>query len=202
MKVCLLILFILFSTIANAQITKGTILSGGNLNFSSVQNHGGGFSFSGQIGRAYKENSIRGFNAGYSHGKSGNTFVNSYSGGIYYRKYIPVIKDFYFVGEVNLNIGYSKLNSYSYSPTSTITTYYGMISLIPGVSYAVNSRLHLEIAFSNIANLQIGYNKSKNINGGVTSSYHETNFGLSTATQHSFSNIQFGFRLLLQKKRT
>jgi hypothetical protein len=130
--------------------------------------------------------------------------VNSYSGGIFYRKYIPLIKDFYFVGEINLNLGYSRLNSYSFSPTSTstITSYYGMISLIPGVSYAINSRFHLEIAFSNIANLGIGYYKSKNTTGGLTSSNHETSFGLNTTTQHSFSNIQFGFRLLLQKKET
>ena len=129
----------------------------------------------------------------------------SYSGGIFHRKYIPIFKHLYFFGEANLNVGYSKLTSGfsgSYLSNTQITYYYGSVSLIPGLSYAVNSKLHLEIAFSNIASLYYSYHENKNTTGGITSSSSENVFGLNTSSQlNSLSNIQFGFRLLLQKKK-
>ena len=204
MRLSLLILSITFCMSANAQITKGSTLLGGSLNFITGTNQGTAFNISAQYGKAYKTNSFHGFQIRFSHSHQNSTRGNGYSGGIFYRKYIPIVTGFYFFGEANFDLGYNKLSSGFSDPAATsnkITTYYGSVSLIPGLSYAVNSKLHLEIAFSNLASLSYAHQEYKSTTGGVSSSNNENIFQLNTSTQlNSLSNIQFGFRLLLQKK--
>ena len=204
MRSCLLILSIIFCLNANAQITKGSTLLGGSLSFNSNTNQGSSLNVSAQFGKAYKDNGFHGFQIGYSYAKHIDQIWNFYSFGIFYRKYIPIIKEFYFFGEINFNLGYAKLTSKSSNPTATNRTniYRGTISLMPGLSYAVNSKLHLEIAFSNIASLHYERQIDKYTGGPAPFSTTHNNFGFNTSTQlNSFSNIQFGFRLLLQKKK-
>ena len=207
MRALLLVLFITFSLCGHAQIQKGSTLLGGSLNFNSGNKKGTGFGISGQYGKAYKENTFRGFQLGYNHSDQTGSIANVYFGGIFYRRYVPVIKQFYFFGEVNLNAGYSnsKLTPGFSGPSAVntqIISYYGSLSLIPGLSYAVNSKLHLEIVFLSLANLYYAHNENKNTSGGITISDRENSFGLNTSTQlNLLSNVQFGFRFLLQKKK-
>jgi hypothetical protein len=205
MRTHLLILSILFCVGANAQIIKGSTLFGGSVNFSHADNaNGTAFYASVQYAKAYKDNNFFGLQVGYGHNHHINQNWNFYNGGIFYRKYLPIVKSLYLFGEGNFNLGYSRLYSISSNPQSeTIdNNYNATISLMPGLSYAVNSKLQLEIAFPNIASLYYGHHVYKNTTSGVSFTTHDSNYGLNSSSQlNTFSNIQFGFRFLFQKRK-
>ncbi|HUS01567.1 MAG TPA: hypothetical protein VMY77_07565 [Chitinophagaceae bacterium] len=73
MRSCLLILSIVFSISANAQIKKGSILLGGSLNFNHEDISGSDFfNIYIQYAKAYKVNTFFGFQLGYGHNKPVN----------------------------------------------------------------------------------------------------------------------------------
>ncbi len=211
MKLFLLFLSIIFCFTANAQIEKGSKLLGGSLNFNytdypSATNNPAvtNFNISAEFAKAFKNNNFRGFHIGYGNGNLGNTKTNSYFGGLFYRKYISIVKDFFFFGEADINLAYGKTASNSIgTPATNLTSniYSSAISLRPGLSYAVNPKLHLEVAFSTLASLYYQHEEVKQTTGSTTNTSKMNSVGISTSTQlNPFSNIQFGFRFLLQKK--
>src|SRR5688500_14694907 len=91
---------------ANAQISKGSILLGGNLSFSSVKSEDGikqpnlNLNLSPSIGKAIKENLIVGVGLGYSRYRNGPKgseieYSNKYGGDLFVRKYYPLGRNFY-----------------------------------------------------------------------------------------------------------
>ena len=206
MRSFLLILSIVFSVSANAQIKKGSTLLGGSLNFNHQDISGSDFfNINIQYAKAYKDNTFFGFQLGYGHNKPVNQNWNFYTGGIFSRKYLPIVKDLFLFGEAGLNMEYVKMDSKSSNPTiSNIRNNYSVsISLMPGLSYGITSKLHLEMALANIARIYYEHQKLTNTSSSGTFTTRSKNFGLNTSTHlNSLSNIQFGFRLLLQKKHS
>ena len=205
MRTCLLFVSIFIFSTTNAQIKKGSTLLGGSLNFNHDDNSGSNaFYINIQYAKAYKDNTLFGFQLGYGHNKPINQHWNFYNGGVFSRKYLPIVKDLFLFGEANLNLGYAKMDATSFNPTATTVTqnYNASISLMPGLSYGINSKLHLEIAFPNIASVYYNHQKltHTSVHGPFTT--RSKSFGLNTSTQlNTFNNIQFGFRLLLAKRK-
>jgi hypothetical protein len=209
MKLFLLLLTATFCLNTHAQIAKGSTLLGGSLNFNYEDfNKTTIVGVSTQFAKAYKDNNFRGLQLSYWHAKQNNTIFNSYFGGIFFRKYIPIVNQFYFFGQAACNVGYSKRNDFLVIPNPTATygtteNYNLLISFSPGLSYAINKKLHLEIALSDLANLHFTHEVAKRTTNNITNTFKSNSIGLSSSTQlNSLSGIQFGFRFLLQKNKS
>ena len=204
MKTRLFILSLFFCISAHAQIIKGSILFGGSISFDhDGRSNSNTFYGSAQYAKSFKDNNFFGLQVGYGYHNPINQNLNFYNGGIFYRKYLPIVKSLYLFGEGNFNLGYARVYSISSNPQSkTIdNNYSATISLMPGLSFAVNSKLQLEIAFPNIARLYYFHHVYQNTTSGVSFTTHDNNYGINSSLQLStFSGIQFGFRFLFQKK--
>jgi len=209
----LLISFFSFSLLANAQITKGSILLGGQVNFSHTSikyppiqdddqiTNAGSISLSG--GKAINENSVIGLNLkfGYSNAyfrviPSQRQKYTSYGAGIFYRKYKTLAKDFYFFLEGGLDYNYSNSNTKDSSgrELQKVTQSGVELNLTPGISYKVLKNLHLEVSLPQM--FSIGYAESKtsqqqsvSYKSDVVSVYSNLNSGL-------LNNLAVGFRLI------
>lgn len=203
MRSSLLILSIIFCLGTQAQIKKGSILLGGNLGFSYSKNQASLFSISTQYAKAYKDNKFCGFLASYGHTSQINITQNYYAAGVFYRRYVSIVKELYFFGEADFSLGFSRIAGGNSIPPSAYTQsdqYTALASLMPGLSYAVNRKLHLEIAFNNLASLFYNHQIDKHISGSSTFINKSNNIGLYTSTQLNFlGNIRFGFRFLFDK---
>ncbi|MEO8771095.1 MAG: outer membrane beta-barrel protein [Ferruginibacter sp.] len=223
-KLLLAIIFIfsIFSSFAQDKLPKGSLLLGGNIGFSSSKSeiegqrtdHITSFSISPSAGIAIRDNLFFGLSLGYSHGKErittngmvdDSTKFNTYSYGVFLRKYKPLKYNFSIFLQANLAGNNSK---YNYSPNSNVfdlsSKGFGAgASLSPGISYAVNSRLQLEAALNNIVSLD--YSQVKHTYPGLTGGIDtnkQTNFNVSTSLNNFTSQLSFGFRFLLQKNKT
>jgi hypothetical protein len=105
------------SFVANAQISKGSVLLGGGLNISKIKSENStppspetnqtNFSINPAIGIAIKENLV--FGVLLSYGNSENTYgspsqvqendYSSYGGGVFLRRYLVLGKDFMPLGK-------------------------------------------------------------------------------------------------------
>ena len=205
-----LILFCIAS-VANAQITKGTKLLGGNLSTSLSKsdteplNRQFGITINPSLGFTYKDNHVIGFTATYGHSDSRyqNTRSESdtYGAGVFYRRYLTLGKGFYLFGQANA--GYTLYDADQYSHQSfngQKSRQHNMgISLYPGVAFAVNKRIHLELGMNNLATLNYSTNTTKTYFPGFHSEakYSGVNFYTNANPQ---SDLSVGFRIALGKK--
>ncbi|MES1221420.1 MAG: outer membrane beta-barrel protein [Bacteroidota bacterium] len=207
---------ILFSfSSLNAQITKGSLFLGGNINVSlshpkaddnSENYNADNFNFSPTIGKVIKDNLV--FGAGltyaytkYSYGPANNISsqkVNSYGANIFLRRYSTIGKGFSIYLEGSLGGNYSKsdntpnLNSNNFKRTS-----FGL-GATPGISYTITKKLQLETGLSQV--FGIAYSHEKGDKGGYNndSPYKNNSFNLYTSLNSNFlSSVYFGFRFLL-----
>ncbi len=192
-------------TAANAQINKGSILLGGNISGNTYNSKTSsspsstyktsGFNFSPTVGVAVKQNLIIGGSLQFGTGKTSSTNNNdinrnSYGVGVFVRKYKQLSKsDFYFLGEADGNVSFSKETIKSSPQFIRKQTSVG-IGLTPGIAYAVSKRFHLEAALQNLVSL--GYTNT-NENGTTSDS-----FGISTNLS-GMNSISFGFRFFIAK---
>src|SRR5215218_4159663 len=116
MKKTLLLAFSLFliATVSHAQITKGSVLLGGNIGFGGSKDEYGNqpevhtFTFNPVLGIAVKENLVTGINIFYNHSKTTNNMPGKQEagvtgGGLFVRKYVPLGMKFYLYGQGNIN---------------------------------------------------------------------------------------------------
>ncbi len=208
----LLISFFSCSLLVNAQIKKGSILLGGQINFSHssleqpIQGYkqkvnSGNISLSG--GKAINDNSVIGLNLQF--GSSNNYYsgapstkqkFTSYGAGIFYRKYKTLAKDFYFFLEGGLNYYYSNSNSKDSSGNEIqkVTQSDVELNLAPGISYKVLKNLHLEISLPRM--FSIDYGESKTSQQQFVSNKTD---GISFSTNLNsglLNNLSVGFRLI------
>ena len=150
-----IVLFAAGST--NAQITQGKYLLGGSLSYSNyqdVQYNGSpvqkSFSSNIRLGKVFKENTVAGVILSYSTANNDLATYKSnlYSAGIFYRKYKPLAKNFYFFGEADAVYDYSRNTQGKFeigSEGTRYTTNGARISFVPGLSYTVWKKMQMEL---------------------------------------------------------
>lgn len=218
MRTTLLILsFVFIGGAVNAQITKGSKLIGGNLSLgngkveSEAQPHKNttsSFYIFPSFGVAVKDNLIAGVKLGY--GNSTNNYSdnqveskeksNNYTVGIFVRQYKQLGKsDFYLFGDAGAN--YSKRKQ-----TNVTTTQENIkrnedqysISITPGISYAVNKRLHLELSMADL--FRAGFSNFKETTSSLPGiRYNSRNTFASINASNITNSLSFGLRFLLAK---
>lgn len=205
-----------FSVNAQKDLPKGSLLLGGDLSYASytykdanTNNKAHGFNISPSVGFAVKNNLFIGINAGVSFFKNGNyinspytdsTRYHSYSYGVYVRKYKPLKNNFYIFLQGNLG-GSNAKRDLENSPSRD---YYQKdmgvsLSLTPGVSYAINSKLQLEAGFNNLVGISYTQTDTRD-NYSFSGIRKQTAFNAATSISNFNSQLYLGFRLLLQKK--
>ncbi len=137
-KLLLVSLLISATFFASAQITKGSTYIGGSVGVSSykreeltattqegTRNY---FSFNPAVGKAVKENLIAGIDLSYSRSNDKNyynitdtTEAESIGGGIFVRRYLSIVKRFYFFTQLGVGFGITKIDN-RYNNGSSYTT--------------------------------------------------------------------------------
>ena len=216
MKRKLLLAFIISCysfSVSIAQINKGSVWLGGSLGFYSTKNNNGQFlnkqtnvSVMPSYGKAIKENLILGglLNVGYSKAENvngqGEQTLNTYGAGIFIRKYVQLIKGVYLFG--NATGAFDIMKSKQKSGQITYGKSDGWdagISAVPGLSFKLNNKLHLETGLNSFLYIQYGQ-----INGSATQAQPldtkiETRTISAGASLNNLSDLFIGFRLLLSK---
>ena len=215
-KTLLITVSLIFITSAvQAQINKGSLLLGGNLSVGTVKYENSSipvndfrqndFTFSPSIGIATSDNNVWGITLGYSHNKNKNTNapglseVNSYNGGIFYRKYMPLGKSFYLFGQAKASYGsYRQETEYGNGNKNDRKTWSISLSAAPGIAYAVSKRFHLEASLNDLVSL--GYSHTDETNTSNGQKNLTTSNGLSLSTNISSTNpLSIGFRFVFAK---
>lgn len=207
----LLIIFAAFFLLntANSQIRKGALFVGGSLGVAAQKGSsqpGGdsetnGLYFSPAIGKAIKENLILGANLLTSYSDSENDFSSgkrrSYGAGVFLRKYLPLGKGFYLFGEGSVR-GAFRRDEFKHliTPNNVTETKEWSVTagIYPGVAYAINNKIQLEIGLNNLAYVQYNNTKTESPNAKTK------NNGLDIGTNLGSSGaLVVGLRFLLNR---
>lgn len=213
---CTLLFITVVTVSTQAQITKGSTLLGGNLSYGqfkadngfSVVQKNSTFSVNPSAGIAFKDNLVAGLSVGYITGKEKQLFApanelnvekHGYMGGAFVRKYKQLAKsDFYLFGEAELSYSYMKQERHDLPASSTIFKENNIyLGFKPGLSYAVNNRLHLELGLNNL--LYGNYSFSKEFNHQTGTTVKRSGTSISTNITNLSNNISVGVRFLLAK---
>jgi len=201
---------ILFS---QAQITKGTLLIGGNAGFNSTtiesENNGttfeskaNSFSISPSIGKAFKENTVKGINASFTYSRSvaGNS-TDQYSGllGVFIRKYAPLGKGFFIYGQGSVNGNYSVSRVYSSQVNKVALKAAGIgAAFDAGLSYKISNKVMLEVALGSLASFGYSHQWQDLISGPPVSETKTNTFYFNSGLNLiNLGNASVGFRILI-----
>ncbi|WP_081165921.1 autotransporter domain-containing protein [Niastella populi] len=194
-----------------AQIGKGSTWLGGSVGYSHSKDNSGApatstkqnnFYISPAIGTAVKENLILGVSLSYNNNttKFGYTSAKKdrlYGGGIFLRKYWPVVNRLYIFGEAEAY--YQAIRSTDNYTTGgnelKVKGWNSGIALTPGLSYAITRNLQLETGLNSLFSTR--YQKRKNKQGFTNTESSAFNTGISL---DNASDIFIGFRILINKK--
>jgi hypothetical protein len=196
---------------SQAQITKGTILLGGDLGFSTYSDKTTSngtnmglipsstkfteFSIAPSIGMAIRDNLVLGLNLGLGYSNETNnpdSKENDYSIGIFLRNYKYLGSRFYFFGETRLGFSYDDATSDDSTgyPTHEETKSCNVnLSFSPGVAYALNRKWQLEVEFPGVLSAQY-------IHGQTDYLYAVQSAPSNPSTQHQ-ENSEFNFNTSL-----
>jgi hypothetical protein len=206
----LLLVLISCSLVSRAQISKGSILLGGSLQFNAQNNNNGqpspekssgsNFGFSPSIGKAIKDNLIAGIDLTYGHsqatdnqngGPSVSSSNDNYGIGVFLRQYMPLGKGFSFFTQEGIGGVYFQVKS---EDAVTDKGYQLSANFSPGLAYNVTRRLQLEIGFLNF--FFANYSHSKALNGSGGDDVTNT-FSAGTNLTGNFQQLQFSCQFLL-----
>lgn len=218
MKINLLLLTILLSVVAKAQITPGSVFIGGDLQLggSSYKNTSGtaesenkhkNFYISPVLGYAVKENTIVGgrliasFLKNSYTGQYSSDKGRSFGAGFFVRKYLPLGKAFYLFGDASLNGQYNSREqenevTQSYSDENGFNV---ALSLYPGIAYQVKKSLFLEASLNNLVSINYGHNKIEQRSGTTITTIKNNTYQLSSSVGNS-NPLQVGIRWVIPKK--
>lgn len=205
-----------FTAASNAQITKGKTLLGGTVAYYqttaeyAVGNYATGkqhyLTISPSAGKVIRENLVLGLEANFystnqEYGLAPNKTENEssgYGGNVFLRRYVPLLKNFYFFGQGA--VGYSETKSSQTSnsqPYSETKNWSVSASLYPGLAYAITKKFHVEAALNNLALISYSHSKHDYVNSTPeTPSSKGSAFNVSTSLG-SNGGFGIGFRLLL-----
>lgn len=218
MKFNLLVICLFMSSLLTAQIKKGALFLGGDLqiysstatstNPNQFTSKNSGTSFYPSIGWVVKENMVIGGSLllSFNNNEQQPTFYqnkgNRIGAGIFIRKYMQLGKSFYLFGNAALN-GQSVYSKYIYVQQPSYYTEKGYAInavLIPGLAYQVTKSLFLELALNNL--LSLGYERKNtddhNQNGNIYKSV-SNNYSLYSSLGNGVP-LQVGLRWMLAKK--
>lgn len=198
------------------QVSKGSLLLGGDLSIfiqeqktlSGTANKNDGFSFSPLIGVATRQDIIQGGYLQIGSSKSTNNFssaktkTNNTGVGYFIRKYSIIKNNFSGFIQGNAGIGYSTSSFEIQTAINKSKQTSVGINVSPGLSYKVSQKLHLEAGLKNIAS--VSYQVTKNLidNPGINDVLRSTQVSLSSSLNNFSTNLYFGFRLLLDRKKS
>ena len=195
-----------------AQITKGSVLLGGRLEYvtenlksanSADEMKQRYVTISPAAGLAVKDNLLFGVDVHFQTSKTqninNNTTVSqssrSFGGGVFLRPYVVLGRNFYLFAEGRSGLTFFKEkygNNAQYPQTKGYTIY---LSIYPGISYAINRRFHVETGFSNMAYSNFRRSKSYS-SAGEEVKRNSFNIGTSLNNPSLFT---FAFRVLFAK---
>lgn len=216
-KILLTVLILLFFTsLANAQFSKGSILLGGNFFYSENKNstntiglpeqkyNAANFNIS--AGKAVTGNAVFGLNLGFITSSTSNYSQypygsqifksNGYDIGVFYRKYKGMGKDFYLFGEIDATytFGNQFVKDSTGSKISNGNTYGGNAAFELGISYKVSKKILMEISLPSL--FSVTYISNKTTSTGQISKNDQFNINTSLSTS-PLDNLAIGFRLIL-----
>jgi hypothetical protein len=170
----ILMCLVVLSFNSHAQIGKGQIMLGGSASISVRENESTGqseqkttrYSISPEAGLGIGKNWIIGASLGYSHLKdevtttsSGKATANTYSGGLFARKFHPFNDKFGLYAQVNAEYGFGKGKN-TYSSTFADPVKYDITTLAanmqPGLYFNPGKKIILEATFG-----VLGYSSTK-----------------------------------------
>lgn len=213
-KKILLSFITLFCCVAflNAQISKGSVLLGGSIGVSSNTSESGNnkstqksFYVSPAIGVAVKTNLIAGGDLSYSYYKNSQPVFNetkyiTYGAGVFVRKYFPVSGKFYLFGQARTGINIINSKSEDINGSAQKDKGWGInLGIVPGISYAVNKKLHIESGFNNIFFADYQHLNQQDISQGNSIKTIKNSFSLGSNLNNFSSSLFIGFRLLLNR---
>jgi hypothetical protein len=209
-KILLSFAILFFAAITTeGQITEGKYLLGGAFNFYSSDNpKNNSENVNIQFGKVIKENTVVGVIGSLTGGTNNSSTekykINRYSAGVFYRKYKPLGKNFYFLQEIDASFQHSKelTNYFSNIPEYLHTESNGvLISYIPGLSYAVSKKMQIELTMPNLASFS--YTHVKTVNSQLPPTLlpqKANNFsGMINLNSNLINNFGLGFKFLLGK---
>lgn len=192
-----------------AQINKGATWLGGSFAYgqstekslgSTITNKTSGFTISPAIGKAVKDNLVVGAFATYQHSrsKSGSTTTakyNTYGGGVFVRKYIPIVSQLYLFGDARVYVNRATESTSGTSDYKAKSWNVG-ISATPGLSYAVTKGIQIETGVYSL--FSVSYQKKDQTVGSNNGKYNTFNAGLLLDNHNP---LYIGFRFLLNNKK-
>ena len=216
-------MYVLFFTVsicslASAQIKKGDIMLGGNLDYTNssttyngvgtgTKNKGTALTIDPSFGKAIKDNLVLGFNVDYTHStnstaepSNGSMTGNGFGAGIFLRKYIPLGNHFYFFGQTALSGTYGHSHTDQapgYQPVTDVTNSTGFsLTFFPGIAYAINRRWQLETGLANFFGISYYHQKETQTFTGSADQTATSNV-FSVSSELSSSSFLVGVRYFI-----
>jgi hypothetical protein len=215
----LLSLFALTGVLTSqAQINKGSVLLGGSIGFNQIKSKGDASitstskttttTISPAVGVALKENLVAGVRFNYTKYKQRNNYdamatnylntdIKNYGGGIFLRRYVPVINRLYVFGEGSATYNDIKETSiqgyYTSKNERKIKGWNTGLSFTPGISYGVSKKFQIEGGFNSL--FSVTYAKSKTTYNGTPMGTTESFSG--GISQDNESMFFVGFRFVI-----
>ncbi len=191
----LLTSFILLSvSVLHAQIEKGRVQIGGNINFSHAKNgptdfnpgyKSTAFGVAPSIGKFYHKNKLAGIFLNYSYADQvNNSFLQrQFGGGVFFRQYLPVVNKLYVL--FHEQAGYFYQNG-----KDVFGRVHGQsvnLAFTTGMAYDITKRMQLELVLNNL----------------LDANYTKTNrtelYSINTSLQsNTLSGLALGFRFYLK----
>jgi hypothetical protein len=188
---------------------KGNIFISGTIGFSKSKTKDPfndykqtSFAFRPSIGKFYKSNRMMGISFNYYHSKYMDSLRDhSYGAGFFLRQYQPLGKSFFLFAEEGINGYSSKYNYPTTSPGQVISKERSInLSVYPGLAYAVNKRLQLELGLPQL--LSVNYVKriyNNKFNQPATESKYE-GFSVDTGfNEYALGYLTFGVQWRIGK---
>ena len=210
------VLMLVICVSSNAQITKNSILLGGQLFYYNEKNkvenlnqkaEAGTIGIS--IGKAFKENAVAGINLSFSPLKETNYLTGSdtvnvtyhrFDIGAFFREYKKLANDLYFFAQVDgAFIMANQKEDYKISPGDVKASQRGgFISLTPGITYRIFKKMQLELTIPNILSVQYLVTKFDSENPQVKNSKRQQFMFYSNLNSNtSLGWLGVGFRFIL-----
>ena len=213
MKTFTLSVFILLlnflSANVSAQLTKGSTWLGGSVGYSSDNSESQynekrkmhSFAFNPAIGKVVKQNLIVGIELNYLYyddlQSGAKTHNYDYGGGVFVRKYIETFKKIYlFVhAGAGVSISHDKTDN-TIDPDYETKGWRAMVTLYPGISYALTSKIYLEAVFTNLFSMAYSNGKTTGTNN---TEYKNSSFSAGASFDVA-TNFGLGVRFVLPNK--
>jgi hypothetical protein len=203
-----LALTVLIASASYSQIQPGKILLGGSVSYnSSTPDDTHSFYSYLQAGKVFGSNNVFGIilsrNSNvYQSGSSVENKSRNTGGGVFFRKYKVLGKNFYAFAEANAIYQHGKIDQF-YFPVSgqplAVNTDGINLNFVPGISYGITKKFQVELAVLNLGNLS--YQKIKTIDRSLppsTPSQKRESFGAGiNLNSNLLSNFGIGFKFFL-----